>query len=269
MCCGEKTGQWIQISTTMIKVIPLIVLSLGAFYLVFVMPSDNWWSNAQVHRIPYDPTLASDTNGMKPLLVIIFIVPGALFAFDSFINATNVSESVSKKHVTYAIIGGMIFIASVYLLVTIAILSTGTLYAESAIIQLFGGDPTKLTFGYKVMIKIIQFLILISALGSANGFTLAWSNTTKSIMKKCTAKNVFASMFTGLFIVGIPLIIITMIVYFTNYVPGDYNINKNSSGKHIGISVVDALSNPLIIISYTVYAVTLIYGIKNNIKQKR
>ena len=251
-------AQWLQITTTIIKIIPLILLALGAFYLIFVMPGNNWWHTTSQHITPrYDPTLADDTAGMSPLLIIIFIVPGALFAFDSFINATNVSESVSKKHVTYAIIGGMTFIAFIYIFVTVAILCTGTVYAENAIIKLFGGNPNKLSTTFIIMKKIIQFFILISTLGGANGFTLAWSNTTRAILKNHDHKHVFTSMLMGLCIVGFPLLVITLVVYGINYVPGNYNINHTSSGRHIGISVVDALSNPLIIISYTVYALNL------------
>jgi amino acid transporter len=109
---------------------------------------------------------------MNPLLVIIFIVPGTLFAYDSFINATNLSETVKKKHITYAIVGGMIFIAIIYLLVTVAILSTGTLTVDDALVKLFGGNPSNPSMGFVVLKKIVQIFILISALGSINGFSL-------------------------------------------------------------------------------------------------
>ena len=251
----NNIGNWIQISATALKVIPLIILAVGAFYLVFVMPEHNWWSNNGTAITPYDPVIANDTKGMNPLLVVLFIVPGTLFAYDSFINATNVSESVKKKHVTYAIVGGMIFIAFIYLMVTVAILSTGTLYAEDAIIKLFGGDPKNLSVTFIVIKKIIQFFILISALGGANGYALAWTNAIRAVNKKNNNKNTFISMGIGLLIIGSPMLFVTIIIYFT----------RNSN---IGITFADALSNPLIIISYSIYAMTLLFAVFRNIKQK-
>lgn len=261
-----KIGGWIQISATVIKIIPLIILALSAFVVVFVMPDTNWWHGTNHKEIPYDPTIGSDTNGMSPLLILVFIIPGTLFAYDSFLNATNVSESVNKKHVTYAIVGGMTFIAIIYLLVTIAILSTGTLNADDALIKVFGGNPNNPTILAKVMEKIIQMFIVISALGGLNGFCFAWVQATKSILKKPTTKNTFIVHIISFIIIVLPLLFITLTIWGLNIVPG--HANANSSGRHIGITFADALSNPLIIISYTIYALTLLFAVKRNIQVK-
>ena len=260
----KQVGAKIQISATIIKVIPLIILALGAFVVVFIMPNTNWWNGT--HTSGIDPTLANDTKGMNPFLIIVFIIPGTLFAYDSFINATNLSESVKKKHITYAIVGGMAFIAIIYLLVTIAILSTGTLNAEDALIKLFGGNPANPNLAFIVIKKIIQLFILISALGGLNGFCLVWTKTMTAVVKKKTTGNIVLGMSVSLLTIGLPLMIITLIIYISNYIPP--GAHPSSAGKHIGITFADALSNPLIIISYTIYAITLLFAVWRNWKIK-
>jgi hypothetical protein len=44
--------------------------------------------------------------------------------------------------------------------------------------------------------------------------------------------------------------------------------DANGAGRHIGITFADALSNPLIVISYTIYALTLLFAVAKNLKVK-
>jgi len=194
---SEKLGSIFQISSMWIKLIPLFLLGIGVFVIVFIDPvSSSYWPSGK-GTVPYDEGKASATNGLSPFLMLLFILPGTLFAFDSFLNAASLSETTKKKHLVWAIIGGMSFVAIVYVLVTVAIIHTGTLTAEDAIVKLFGGNPASehLQTIFLWIQKIVRFIIIISAIGVVNGFSMVWIRTMKSVLKNKTRKNVILGIF--------------------------------------------------------------------------
>jgi len=66
----------------------------------------------------------------------------------------------------------MIIVTVIYILTTIAILNQGVTNVSDALVSFFGGDINNLSGGYLAMKKAIMAIIVISGLGSVNGFSI-------------------------------------------------------------------------------------------------
>ena len=181
---APKLGEILQINLTILKSIPLIVLSIGGLVTFFLLSKYNsWWVNNPPK--PISPVVSSATNNLGAAGIILFILPAILFSFDGSINVTNVSEDVKKKHhISFALIFGMSIITIIYLLVTVAILNTGTLNAQDAIITMFGGNIHHPSASFKVMSSFMQFFIIIAGIGVINGVTLTWTKIYEGNFEK-------------------------------------------------------------------------------------
>ena len=255
---ASKAAELTQIYSTFLKAIPLVIISIGGLITIFLLSKyANWWTNSKASPLP--PS-SSATAHFHTFGIILFIMPAILFSFDGSMGVTSLTEDVkNRKHITFALIGGMSIITIIYILVTVAILNTGSLNAGDAMIKMFGGDPAHLSPTFKAIGIILQFFITAAGLGVINGATLAWTRTMTAIIKKPTKKKVFINMFLSSFVSFIlPLISISLLVDYTQH-----------GGKGIvGVGVINTIVMNTTIIAYSIYAFIIIGGIYKYYKNK-
>ena len=255
-----KLGEILQINLTILKSIPLIIISIGGIVTFFYLNNyNNWWVNDPPNHL--SPVISSATNHLGSAGIILFILPAILFSFDGSINVTNITEDVKKrKHITFALIFGMTIITIIYLLVTVAILNTGTLNAQDAIITMFGGNIKDLSSAFIIISSFMQFFIIIAAVGVLNGVTLTWVRSMKAIIKRPTTFRIFSNCF-GLSMLnfGIPLIILTLLLDYTNI----------SSVSHLDVSIINLIAMNTTIITYSIYSLIILFGMYRYINNKK
>ena len=253
-----KAGELTQIYLTILKGVPLIIISIGGIVTVFLLNKyANWWTDSS--SLPLPPTQSS-TSHFGALAIILFIMPAILFSFDGSIGVTTLTEDIkNRKHITFALIGGMALVSIIYILVTIAILNTGSLSAEDAIIKMFGGDPKHLNIAFKIIGVILQFFIIIAGVGVINGVSLAWNRTMKSIIKNPTKGRLLMNMIgSSLLSFILPLVAMSLIVNYTQH-----------GGKGVvGVGVINTIAMNTTIITYSIYSLIIILGIYRYFKNK-
>lgn len=153
---AKAIGNVIQISSTIIKLIPLILIA------VLGLATGN----------PEYITTTAVVEGTTSMGFIAAIVPIA-FAFDGWIIATSLSHEIkdAKKNVPIALIAAPIFIVIVYSLYLAGIsavvgpeqvIALGDRHVDVAANTLFGASGA----------KIILIFVIISVLGTVNGLTM-------------------------------------------------------------------------------------------------
>ncbi len=181
---APKISKITQFSTTAIKMIPFIMLAAVVIGAIF-MPSNNayWNGGRQTIMASIQAShAAQQTSGSSGIAIIFFIIPAVKFSFDGFISVTGNKRSSSIKSVSWGITIGMIIVTVIYILTTIAILNQGVTNVSDALVSFFGGDINNLSGGYLAMKKAIMAIIVISGLGSLNGFSIIWNKMAKQAL---------------------------------------------------------------------------------------
>lgn len=153
---ASKIGNIIQISTTIIKLIPLVLIAI----LGFVMGDTQ------------NITTTAVVEGASNMGFMAAIVPIA-FAFDGWIIATSLSHEIKngKKNVPLALIAAPVFIVTVYSLYLAGIsavvgpeevIRLGNAHVDVAANQLFGAMGA----------KIVLIAVVISVIGTVNGLVM-------------------------------------------------------------------------------------------------
>jgi len=156
---SPKLAGKLQTTTTVIKMIPLVLMSVGGiiYGLINGTLAQNFVADAQVA-----------TTADHPLFVAVC---ATAFAYEGWIIATSINSEIkdSKKNLPRALIIGGIIIVCVYLFYYIGVAGGATNQelidsgATVAFTNLFGG----------VLGNILNLFIAISCLGTTNGLLLA------------------------------------------------------------------------------------------------
>ncbi len=159
-----KLGGAIQVGSTFIKIIPLLLV--GIFGIVF--------SGVPITSVGGNMAAVTEASGQDFVTKVAAALAPALFALEGWIFLGIVSKEVKnpEKNVPRAIAGGLILVALFYLLFTFGVfkvatadaLGSGGADSASIVVRLFGSSAGRL----------LNIAILISALGVLNSFTLAY-----------------------------------------------------------------------------------------------
>lgn len=161
---SAKFGGLFQNASTVIKIIPLIVIAIAG-----VLFGES------------GTVILSDVTSMKSFGWIAAIAPIA-FSFDGWIMSTSISHEIkdSKKNLPKALVMAPLFILAIYLLYFVGIsmyvgpetiMSLGDAHVDVAANNLFG------PFGA----KIILIFVVISILGTVNGITIGHTRLPYSL----------------------------------------------------------------------------------------
>lgn len=167
---AKKIGGYFQISTTIIKMIPLFLFAILG--LVKGNPS-----NITAHTV---------VEGASSVGFLAALVPIA-FSFDGWIVSTSISHEIknSKKNLPLALIISPIFIVLAYSLYLVGlsalvgpqeIVSLGDAHVDVAATKLFGANGA----------KIVLVFVVISVLGTVNGLTMGLIRMPYSLAERNT-----------------------------------------------------------------------------------
>ena len=167
---SPKIAGKLQVSATVIKLIPLILMAVvGTIY-------------GLTHKIANEPTsiLMSNFATSKGDFANLFgAVVATAFAYDGWIIATSINSELknSKKHLPIALVAGAIIIITVYVLYYI-----GVAGGAPVDVLINNGATVAFTnvFG-NVLGNILNLFIAISCLGTLNGLVLACTRGVYSL----------------------------------------------------------------------------------------
>jgi len=222
---SSKFGGLFQNASTIIKVIPLILIAIAGLF--FGKPST---------------FVLSDVTNMESFGWIAAIAPIA-FSFDGWIISTSISHEIkdSKKNLPKALVMAPLFILAIYLLYFVGIsmyigpetvISLGDAHVDLAANNLFG------PFGAKIIVTFV----VISILGTANGVAmghirLPYSLAIRGMFPKYKT---FSKVNDKL---GMPVysaviaFIIALIWFFVNYIILKFEMLSNSDISEISITI--------------------------------
>lgn len=174
---SPKIAGKLQISMTVIKLIPLILIGVGG--LIFGLTSGN--TQAVLDYVNTDAYVPVE-NGFFQGVV------GFAFAFEGWILATTINSELKdpKKNLPIALIGGSIFVVIIYVLYIFAMSSVGSVDAILATWPLGQALPAiaaKPIFG-PVVSKIFELCIVVSCLGTMNGLIMSNCRSQYSIASR-------------------------------------------------------------------------------------
>ncbi len=160
---SPKIAGKFQISTTVIKLIPIAFIAIIGTIIGLVN------GNIVQNFAPVIPDGAADatTGGITGMIAAISC---AAFAYEGWIIATSINSEIrdSKKNLPIALSLGAVVIVAAYVLYYLGVLglaSSDTLINE--------GTSAAFTYFGPVISTIVNFLIIISCLGTLNGLTVA------------------------------------------------------------------------------------------------
>ncbi len=167
---APKIAGHFQVSTTVIKLIPLSIMALfGVFYGLLAkegMLVENFTN----------VTLFTGSNGFMGALC------GTCFAYEGWIVATTISKELNepKKNLSKALVIGTLIVLGIYIAYYIGLAGT---YANSEFIA-NGDEQVKLAFSKifgGVGGTILYIFVVISCVGTLNGLTMGAMRNLKSI----------------------------------------------------------------------------------------
>ncbi len=173
---SKKIGGVVQSISTIIKVIPLIIISICGIFLFDQQP------------VIFTP--ASTPNYTTDFLSVLI---GIAFSFEGWIVVTNISSEMkdAKKNLPKALIVGLISVVTIYILYfygitkiinPIDIIYLGDNHTTVAAEKIFGA------FGGKVLISFI----VVSVYGALNGMVLAYLRLPSLLVEKKMIKDLFS-----------------------------------------------------------------------------
>ncbi|WP_425379802.1 APC family permease [Spiroplasma endosymbiont of Stenodema calcarata] len=168
----EKTGKYIQMTTVVLKLIPLILVGLVGMF--FFKNNPNAFSDAGLGD-PDKYKLVSNKSGFE---MILMALPGILFSFDGFLSTTYIQKDVKKpeRKIPLALVLGLTSVTILYLIVSIGTLNLDSSGSVAAAAGKIFSNPV----ANKVFERIIFFFILISAFGTLNGYSFSMVKLSRS-----------------------------------------------------------------------------------------
>ncbi|WP_424526401.1 APC family permease [Spiroplasma endosymbiont of Glossina fuscipes fuscipes] len=168
----EKTGKYIQMTTVVLKLIPLVLVGLIGMF--FFKNDPNAFSESGLGD-PDKYKLVSNKSGFE---MILMALPGILFSFDGFLSTTYIQKDVKKpeRNIPLALVLGLTSVTILYLIVSIGTLnldSSGSVAAVAG--KIFSNPVTN-----KVFERVIFVFILISAFGTLNGYSFSMVKLSRS-----------------------------------------------------------------------------------------
>lgn len=169
---APKLAGYFQVTTTTIKIIPLIVMAIvGTIYGLFFN------NNTLVENFTSMPIFNNSTGFMAALC-------GTVFAYEGWIVATSISKELKepKKDLPKALVIGTVVILAIYILYYVGLagtflndqfMSNGDSQVKLAFMEIFLGNQA---FG-----TILYVFVVISCLGTLNGLTMASSRAFKTM----------------------------------------------------------------------------------------
>lgn len=234
---APKIAGYLQVSTTVVKILPLIFLALAG---LIVGKGDI--------NLPVD-------GGGSPIYQVTFLaaIPPVAFAFDGWIAATSISKELKneKRDLSLALVIAPIFILGLYLLYFVGI---SKFVGVDRIIEL--GDNhvyvAAETLLGSVGARIVIIFVLISVIGTCNGLVLAHTRMPYALAEKdmiffakrfiSKSKKFDAPVMSALFSFGL-----AMLWTVAHYVTQRYNIMGGSDVSEIAIVAQYAMFIPLYI----------------------
>ncbi|WP_338955786.1 APC family permease [Spiroplasma endosymbiont of Polydrusus cervinus] len=253
----EKTGKYIQMTTVVLKLIPLILVGLIGMFFFRNEP------NALSKTGLGDPTkykLVANKTGFE---MILMALPGILFSFDGFLSTTYIQKDVKKpeRNIPLALVLGLASVTILYLLVSLGTLNLDARGSVATAAGKIFSDPVV----NKIFERVVFFFILISAFGTLNGYSFSLVKISHSsiednffigakLWNKIIEKyNLNLAIFLGSvmitlvwgLIMGIPTILATE----------NYNF-------------YDFISNAGVVMAFLMYGTIIMLGICNRFRQR-
>lgn len=240
---SAKIGGYFQNATTLIKLIPLLVIAIVGFF----------WGAPHPALEEGVQLVTSKNVGFAWLAALVPIA----YSFDGWIIATNITNEVKnpKKNMTLALICGPIVVLGVYLTFFLGLIKIlGVDYILSTKDQAINkvGELLLGTYGT----KIILIFIVISVLGVVNGLVLGGIRMPQALASKNmipAAKQVSAiHERLQLSIPSLQISFLTSLIWFViHYVTQKFNILRGGDISEIAI-----------VFSYACYIILYIKVIK-------
>ncbi|WP_195265597.1 MULTISPECIES: APC family permease [unclassified Clostridium] len=222
---SAKLGGYFQNASTVIKVIPLILIALAGVF--FGNPSE---------------ISINDITQMKSATWIAAIAPIA-FSFDGWIIATSIGHEIkdSKRNLPKALVVAPLFILIIYVLYFVGIsmyvgpetiMSLGDAHVDLAANKLFGAWGA----------KIILTFVVISILGTVNGLImghtrLPYSLAIRGMFPKSNKVKIVNEKLGMPIFSSLVAFIISITCLFIHYLTQRYNLLPNSDISEISITV--------------------------------
>lgn len=235
-----KLGGIFQNASTLIKLIPLILIACGGLFL-----------NNDVSVINRnDLQMLSSTSWLAAIAPIAF-------SFDGWIVSTSISHEIknSQKNLPLALIGAPLFVLAIYILYFVGI---STLIGPEQIIAL--GDEHVYLAANKILgnmgAKILIIFIIISVLGTLNGLVigfirLPYSLALRGMLPNSNKLKVMNEKYSIPTKSAILALIICFFWLVIHYLTQKYNILPNSDVSEIAT-----------VMSYVLYSVLYIQVFK-------
>lgn len=154
---SSKTSKGIGQAGMFLKVIPLFTVIIAAIVFMAI-GTMNGVGNGQ----PGFPGDVEKDHGVFEGMMLA--MPAILFTFDGFVfSASMQNEAKSHKTFMAAWIGGMLFVAAIYIGYSAAIFTTGGLKLETAINNMFGENTAKW------LTPTMSSIVVISMISGLNG----------------------------------------------------------------------------------------------------
>lgn len=248
-----KACGYISLSTSILKLIPLfLVIIIGISF-------------ANNHNYVFSsnpPTSNSTTNGFQNTIEftsairgIMLSIPGAMFAFDSFIGIGSWSKKIKggSKTVSKIIVTAIAFVIIIYCLISIASILHFNKEGTTVLNVLIDSLPIQFQKGLTIFISLFIF---ISAFGTSNSIIGTLMNefnniiTFESVVGSAWLKRRFGQKKASLFFSLIMLLNWSIIIFIPSII-----INNDA--------FIDGLSNVVVVGMFFIYAGVIFFYWKN------
>ncbi len=164
---SPKLAGKIQVSTTVIKLIPLIFIALVGTVIGII-------NGRMSENLNYVQTVTDVTGGGGLFTAIC----STAFAYEGWIIATTINAEIknAKRNLPIALVGGAIITVLIYTLYYV-----GVLGLESSSVLISEGTSVAFKYFGDGVATLINFLIIISCLGTLNGLMVATTRSTYAL----------------------------------------------------------------------------------------
>ncbi len=267
---SNKPGKVFQTIGTFIKLIPLFLIILIGIIMISggiqVEGGLSFWEIFNPNSDINIPDPSREANNMA--IMILMILPAVMFSFDGFLNAASLSnEAKSPTTFKVAAVSGITFITIIYLCVTLFTYMVGG--NESSV-----NDAISKAFGGAAWVSpLIIFVIFISMVTGISG-NVIFSNRVMadlSVEKIVVDKNGLLTRRTengSLYISGSIMLALALGWFIIMRTFDGLDIMQqlifNPGAEIVRLFAISAwLTDLIIIISYSIYTVLMIGGIRN------
>lgn len=166
---SPKFGGFFQNASTVIKLIPLLLIAVGG--LIFGDPVTNFTTTSAVTA----GTASSGNSVMSTIALVIAAVGPVAFSYDGWVVSTTIAHEVknSKKNLPRALVVGPLFVLIVYVLYFVGVSS---FLGPEKVIEL-GDDSVAAIFNQwvgPIGAKLLLTFVVISVMGTLNGIILGY-----------------------------------------------------------------------------------------------